>query len=185
MVSYYIDDYLAWRAIWLKKPIGRFIMTPRGKCTLAPNFVIEGPVRTNFHMKNRDIEDAEFNLIYESIDQSPEMKEKLYSSDEFLYQQYKSLNIAQLLTNGKRRQSRKNIVCNPNCCLSYWQLFDDTLTVVSRSWDIQRAGLSDLVIINNIALKLGCDKFRLISLCAHVYEDRTKVARRTNENLGL
>lgn len=174
-----IQEYKEWRTSWLKKPTGPKLNTPRGKCTVGMNFEIYDKVRFDLHLKDRELEDAEFNLMFHGIDQSPEMKAKLYGDDEPLYRAYKSLNIHSLVTNGKRRMSRKNIIYNRECCLCFWHLHGDTLTVVSRSWDIQRAGLSDLVIINRAAIELNCTKFRIITMCNHVYDNRETIARRT------
>ena len=175
-----IGEYLEWRQAFLQKPIGTPLNTPRGKCIVGKSFTIDSLVRDNYHMKNRELEDAEYNLIYHGQDMSKEWKDKLYGDDNELYKAYKSLNISSLLTNGKRRMSRKNIIFNKECCLCYWQLHGDCLTVISRSWDIQRAGISDLILVNRIAKDLGCKFFRIVTLCNHVYEDREHIARRTN-----
>lgn len=180
-----ICEYLEWRQAFLAKPIGTSLNTPRGKCIVGKSFTIDSPVRPNYHLKNRELEDAEYNLIYHGQDMSKEWKDKLYGDDDALYEAYKSLNIASLLTNGKRRMSRKNIIFNKECCLCYWQLHGDWLTVISRSWDIQRAGMSDLIIVNRAAIDLGCKFFRIVTLCNHVYEDREHIARRNDENIRL
>ena len=173
-----IEEYLVWRKNFLALPLGKKLETPRGECIVGDSLFIEDDVRPNWHLKNRELEDAEFRLIMYSEDMSPEMHEKLYANDDKLYAAYKSLNLISLITNGKRRQSRKNIIQNSECCLTYWQLHDDTLTVISRSWDIQRAGLSDLVIANRVACVLNCARIRFVSLCSHVYTDRENIARR-------
>lgn len=178
-------EYLEWRQAFLTRPIGRPLNTPRGRCIVGKSFTLNWRTNPNWHMRNRDIEDAEFNLIFHGQDMSSEMKEKLYGNDEQLYQAYKSLNIHSLLTNGKRRMSRKNIIFNKECCLCYWQLHGDELTVISRSLDVQRAGISDLVVINRCAHDLGCKNVQLVTLNNHVYDNRDEIARRTNENPGL
>ena len=136
-------------------------------------------------MQNRDLEDAEFNLIFHGQDMTPEWRDKLYGNDDDLYNAYKSLHVETLATNGKRRLSRKNIIFNKECCLCYWQLHGQELTVISRSWDIQRAGLSDLILVNRAAQMLGCKMFRIVTLCNHVYEDRNTIARRHDAPAGV
>lgn len=180
-----ICEYLEWRQAFLQSPVGRPLNTPRGKCIVGKSFTLNWKARPDWHMKNRELEDAEFNLIYHGEDMNSDWKEKLYGNDEPLYQAYKSLHVETLLTNGKRRLSRKNIIFNKECCLCYWQLHGDELTVISRSLDVQRAGLSDLVIVNRIAVELGCSSCQLVTLNNHVYLDRDNIARRTNENPGL
>lgn len=178
------DEYLFWRAETLHSPNGTPLMTPRGKCLVLESFLLEIPV-ADWGLRNSELEDAEFNLIFYGEDQPEDWKERLYGNDDDLYKAYKSLHVAMLTENGKRRMSRKNIIFNKECCLTWWQLHGDTLTVISRSLDLQRAGLSDPVIINRAAKKLGCKKWRLISLCTHIYENRGVIARRTNENLSI
>ena len=180
-----ICEYLEWRQAFLQKPIGRPLNTPRGKCIVGKSFTLYWTARRDWHLRNRELEDAEFNLIFNGQDMSPEWKERLYGNDQLLYEAYKSLHISTLATNGKRRMSRKNIIFNRECCLCYWQLHGDELTVISRSLDVQRAGLSDVVIINRIAVELGCRNIQLVTLNNHVYENRDTIARRTNENPGL
>lgn len=177
-----IENYLDWRQAFLKLPIGDDLSTPRGDCIVSDRIIIQDNVKPNWHLKNRKLEDAEFKLMFYGADMDKAMKDKLYGNDEELYQAYKSLNISSLVTNGKRRLSRKNIIFNKECCLCYWQLHGDMLTVISRSWDIQRAGLSDLVIINRIAQLLDCKRIYVIGLCNHVYKDRENIARRHDEN---
>lgn len=177
-----IENYLDWRQAFLKLPIGDDLSTPRGDCIVSDRIIIQDNVKPDWHLKNRALEDAEFKLMFYGADMDKTMKDKLYGNDEELYQAYKSLNISSLVTNGKRRLSRKNIIFNKECCLCYWQLHGDMLTVISRSWDIQRAGLSDLVIINRIAQLLDCKRIYVIGLCNHVYKDRENIARRHDEN---
>lgn len=185
MKIFNIDSYLAWRKDVLYLPVGELLDTPRGECTVAEDFVIIDDVCPGLHMNNRELEDAEYNLIMHGTDQTPEWKKALYHNDDELYQAYKSLNIASLATNGKRRDSRKNIIFNAECCLCYWQLRGDTLRVISRSWDLQRAGFSDLVIVNRAAHELGCKKIMILSLCGHVYTDREHIARRKDADTGI
>lgn len=172
-------EYMAWRDRFLSghEP-GRLLNTPRGECLVGEQFMINCEVLDDWHLKNRELEDAEFNLIYFGGDMEPEWKEKLYGDDSDLYLAYKSLNLRTLKTNGKRRNSRKNIYFNKECCLCYWQLHGTELYVVSRSLDLQRAGKSDLVLINRVAKELGCKKWTLVCLCPHVYTDREHIARR-------
>lgn len=180
-----LSEYLEWRQAFLLGPVGRPLNTPRGKCIVGKSFTLDWTVRPNWHLRNRELEEAEFNLIYYGKDMSPEWKEKLYGDDDELYEAYKTLHVGSLINNGKRRMSRKNIVFNKDCCLCYWQLHGDTLTVISRSLDVQRAGISDLVIINRAAKLLDCKDVHLVTLCNHVYKNRDTIARRTNENPGL
>lgn len=186
MLTCDIETYKDWRANWLKNTSGVPLETPRGPCVVGPRLHITDLVKPNWHMHNRAIEDAEYDLIYIGRDMTPEMKERLYGDDEKLYQAYKSLGIVRLGTwvasGEKRAESRKNIIFNKECCLAYWQLHRDSLTVISRSWDIQRAGISDLVIVNRIAEALHCNRFELISLCTHAYCDRDHIARRNDES---
>lgn len=172
-------EYLEWRQEFLSNPVGRPLQTPRGSCVVGKSFTLDWTVRADWHLRNKQLEDAEFELIYHGKDMDPFWKDRLYGDDEELYQAYKSLHIATLLSNGKRRLSRKNIIFNKECCLCYWQLHGDQLTVISRSLDIQRAGLSDLVVVNRIAQNLGCKNVQLITLCNHVYDNRDEIARRT------
>jgi hypothetical protein len=180
-----IETYKLWRKQWLAQTDGQILDTPRGPCIVGPRLHIVDNVQPDWHMKDRAIEDAEYNLIYIGQDMEPAMKAKLYGDDEKLYREYKSLSIVRLgmrvASKEKRPESRKNIIFNKECCLAYWQLHKDTLTVISRSWDIQRAGLSDLVIVNRVAAALHCAKFELISLCTHAYVDRDHIARRYDE----
>lgn len=180
-----IAEYLEWRRAFLTNPIGRPLDTPRGKCIVGRDFTIDALVRHGWHMKNKDLEDAEFNLIFYGKDMLPDWRAKLYGNDDELYEAYKSLHIETLATNGKRRLSRKNIIFNKECCLCYWQLHGTNLTVISRSWDIQRAGLSDLILVNRAAQMLGCKTFKLVTLCNHVYENRDVIARRMDEPAGI
>lgn len=173
-----ICEYLEWRQAFLAKPTGHHLNTPRGGCIVGRDFTIHSVTRPDWHLKNRELEDAEFNLMMYGQDPTPEWKEKLYGDDAPLYLAYKGLHLESLTKNGKRRLSRKNIIFNKECCLCYWQLHGDELTVISRSWDIQRAGLSDLILVNRIALELGCKTFRLVTLCNHVYDNRDTIARR-------
>ena len=174
-----LQEYLQWRqeVLSLDKP-GRVLQTPRGECSVVSQVMVQSEVVNDFHMKNFEIENAEFNLIYFGIDMDKDMKTRLYGDDEALYNEYRSLNIRSLANNGKRRDSRKNIIFNKQCCLSWWQLHGDELYVVSRSLDLQRAGLSDVVLVNRIARQLGCKRWAFVGLCNHVYTDRTKIARR-------
>lgn len=174
-----LQEYLQWRqeVLAADKP-GRVLQTPRGECSVVSQVMVQSEVLDDFHMKDFDIENAEFNLIYFGLDMDKDMKTRLYGDDEGLYKDYRSLNIRSLVTNGKRRDSRKNIIFNKYCCLSWWQLHGDELYVVSRSLDLQRAGLSDVVLVNRIARQLGCKRWTFVGLCNHVYTDRTKIARR-------
>ena len=174
-----LQEYLQWRQEVLNhdKP-GHVLQTPRGECSVVNQVMVQSEVLNDFHMKNFEIENAEFNLIYFGIDMDKDMKTRLYGDDEALYNEYRSLNIRSLANNGKRRDSRKNIIFNKQCCLSWWQLHGDELYVVSRSLDLQRAGLSDVVLVNRVARQLGCKHWTFVGLCNHVYTDRTKIARR-------
>jgi len=178
-----IEQYLQWRQDWLKSPVGHNLLSHRGECIVGKRFIIEDKVRQDFHLKNRALEDAEFNLLFFGKDMDQAMKDRLYENDYDLYEAYKSLRVERLKL--KRRTSRKNIVFNSECCLCFWHLYRDTLTVMSRSWDIKTAGLSDLVIINRAALELDCDRIQVITLNNHVYKDTTKVARRTNAPISI
>lgn len=180
-----IEDYIRWRHHRLQNTHGVDVDTPRGPCKVFTPISITDCCVPPFHIKNKDLEDTEYNLIYHGIDMSPEWKEKLYGNDDALYDAYKSLNISTLATNGKRRFSRKNIIFNKECCLCYWQLFGNQLFVISRSLDVQRAGLSDLAIVSRAAFDLGCTAFTLQVLIPHVYNNRTEIARRHNENTGI
>ena len=186
MLTCDIETYKVWRKQWLADTSGVLLDTPRGPCIVGPRLHICDTVQRDWHMKDRAIEDAEYDLIYIGRDMAPEMKERLYGDDEKLYQAYKCLGIVRLGTwvasGEKRAESRKNIIFNKECCLAYWQLHKDSLTVVSRSWDIQRAGISDLVLVNRIAASLHCKTFELISLCTHAYCDRDHIARRNDES---
>lgn len=173
-----LTEYTKWRQAFLNSPVGHPLSSPRGNCIVGESFTIENEVVPGWHLKNKDLEDAEYNLIMFGQDMTPEWRERLYGNDDELYEAYKSLNVISLIKNGKRRLSRKNIIFNKECCLCYWQLHGDTLTVISRSLDVQRAGLSDIVIINRAAIELGCTNFKIITLCNHVYENRDVVARR-------
>lgn len=177
-----LTQYFRWRERFLsgKEPC-RPLSTPRGDCQVGEQLYISDHVCPGWHLDNRALEDAEFNLIFTGTDMSPEWRAKLYGNDDDLYNAYKSLKLQTLATNGKRRFSRKNIYFNKECCLCFWQLHGDELYVVSRSLDVQRAGKSDLVLINRVAHDLGCTKWSLTCLCPHVYNDRTHIARRTNE----
>lgn len=178
------DAYLKWREKVLAKPVGTSLDTPRGRCTVLDSFILEMPVE-DWHLKNRALEDEEFNLMFMGEDQSILWRSKLYGDDDDLYKAYKSLHVAMLTRNGKRLMSRKNIIFNKECCLTWWQLHGDMLTVISRSLDIQRAGISDPVIINRAAQELGCKRWRLISLCTHVYDNRDTIARRNDANTHI
>jgi hypothetical protein len=177
-----LQEYLRWRGeiLALKCP-GRVVQTPRGECSVFNQVMVRNEVVDDLHMQNFDIENAEFNLIYFGLDMDKDMKNRLYGDDEDLYNEYRSLNIRSLATNGKRRDSRKNIIFNKQCCLSWWQLHGDELYVVSRSLDLQRAGLSDVVLVNRIARQLGCTRWTFVGLINHVYTDRTKIARRKDK----
>lgn len=176
-----IDDYFTWRKNWLAHTTGSLLDTPRGKCIVCDDIIIRDTVRPDWHMANRDIEDAEYNLIYNGMDMPSAMYSRLYDNDAELYEAYKSLKVCTLLTNGKRRASRKNIIFNRETCLCYFQLQGSRLIVISRSWDIQRAGLSDLYVVNRIAESLGCTHFVFYCLCPHVYVDRNHIARRNDK----
>jgi hypothetical protein len=172
-----IDEYLAWRKSWLVNTTGTALDSTRGRCIVAHDIVIENNVRPEYHLKNRELEDAEYNLIFNGTDIEPVMKDKLYGDDETLYQAYKQLNISSF-KNVKRRDSRNNIIFNKTCCICYWQLAGDRLIVISRSWDIQRAGISDLVIVNRIAHELNCKSFLIHCFNPHAYTNRDRIARR-------
>lgn len=175
-----IADFKTWRKQELERDLSSAdkLIGARGPYVTLERIKIEDTVQPDLHLKNRAIEDAEFELVFNSKDPSPEMREKLYGNDDALYEAYKSLHIASF-ANVKRRESRNNVIVRKECCLCYWQLFCDELIVVSRSWDIQRAGLSDVVIVNRIAHELGCKRFSIYTLNNHIYENRDTVARRT------
>ena len=177
-MSLSLNEYLEWRKSVLAEPNGRKLQTPRGECTVVNQIMVQSEVVYDFHMKDFEIENAEFNLIFFGIPMDKNMKTRLYGDDEALYNEYLSLNIRSLANNGKRRDSRKNIIFNKQCCLSYWQLHGEELYVVSRSLDLQRAGLSDVVLVNRIARQLGCKRWTFVGFINHVYTDRTKIARR-------
>ena len=183
-----ISTYTLWREKTLASGIehtGLRLQSPRGEYVKADQFVLATQVDQDFGLKNKEIEDAEFNLIMWGIEPSKEMYDKLYKDDRKLYDAYRSLEVATLATNGKRRDSRSNIVFNKRCCLCYFQLFADTLIVISRSLDLLRAGKSDIAVVNRIAQRLGCQRFTFICLNPHIYVDATKVARRTDETSGI
>lgn len=179
-----IAEYLEWRRGFMANPIGQELNSSRGKCIVGRDLTIDALVRHGWHMQNRELEDAEFNLIFHGQDMSPEWRQRLYENDDILYDAYKSLRIDQFLK-CERRTSRKNIIFNRECCLCYWQLRGNNLTVISRSWDIQRAGISDLIIVNRIAGELGCKSFTIITLNNHIYENRDVIARRQDANPGI
>ena len=87
-------EYLEWRQEFLSNPVGRPLQTPRGSCVVGKSFTLDWVVRDNWHLRNRQLEDAEFELIYHGKDMDPYWKDRLYGDDEELYQAYKSLRIA-------------------------------------------------------------------------------------------
>ena len=113
----------------------------------------------------------EANIAYEPARMTAEEKDALLAA-------YRKLDLERHF-NQKRRLSRSNVVCVPECCLCYWQQHDQHLTVVSRSLDVKRAGLSDLVIVNRIALAQRCTTFTFHAVCPHIYTDSSKIARRS------
>ena len=176
-----LEEYIRWRDNFLANPKGRLLQSPRGECTVGEQFMIKNDVVPGLHLGNTELEEAEYRLIFWGDDMAPEWKERLYGQDDELYNEYKSLHIFTLVNNGKRRLSRKNIIFNKECCLCYWQLHGDELYVVSRSLDLQRAGRSDIIIINRAAQALGCTKWTLVCLNPHVYTDRSTIARRKDK----
>lgn len=174
-----LEQYFRWRDRFLsgQEPT-RQLSSSRGECQVGEQLFISDNVLPDWHLNNKALEDAEFNLMFNGIDMSPEWKAKLYENDDNLYDAYKSLNLRTLATNGNRRFSRRNIYFNKECCLCFWQLHGNELYVISRSLDVLHAGKSDLVLVNRVANELGCNKWLLVCLCPHVYNDRTKIARR-------
>lgn len=176
-----LEEYIKWRQEFLANPKGRLLQSPRGECTVGEQFMITSPVIGDLHLGNTELEESEYRLIFWGDDMAPEWKERLYGQDDDLYNAYKSMKIFSLVNNGKRRWSRKNIIFNKECCLCYWQLHGDELYVVSRSLDLQRAGRSDIVIVNRAAQALGCSKWTLVCLNPHAYTDRSTIARRKDK----
>lgn len=173
-----LNEYIKWREEFLDAPKGRVLMSPRGECIVGEQLMITSETLEDYHLRNHELEDAEYGLIFDGKDMSDEWKTRLYGDDDDLYNAYKSLNVHSLISNGKRRLSRKNIIFNKECCLCYWQLHGDELYVVSRSLDVQRAGKSDIIIVNRIAHDLGCTKWIMMCLNPHIYTDRSTIARR-------
>lgn len=173
-----LEQYIRWRENFLANPKGRLLQSSRGECTVGEKLMITNDVVPGLHLDNKGLEEAEYRLIFWGEDMTPEWKDRLYGQDDDLYNAYKSLKLFSLVNNGKRRLSRKNIIFNKECCLCYWQLHGDELYVVSRSLDVQRAGKSDIILINRAAIALGCTNWTLICLNPHVYTDRSTIARR-------
>lgn len=178
MKLFTLGEYREWRKQMLAEPAGDTIETPRGSCIRLEPFIIYGKSNADFGIHANHIVDAEYALIFRNkiIDQA--VIDKLYENDDALLAAYRKLDLERRF-NEKRRFSRKNIVCVPECCLSYWQLHDQHLTVVSRSLDIQRAGLSDIAVVKRVALAMCASTFTFHAVCPHIYNDRTKIARRT------
>lgn len=180
MTIFTIGEYRFWRKQMLADPPDDIIETARGTCHRLEPFIVHDHVDPDFHIKARDIEDAEFALIYHGKIIDPATIACLYENDDTLLTAYRKLGLERHL-NQKRRFSRNNVVCVPECCLCYWQQHDQRLTVISRSLDVQRAGLSDLAIVNRIALAQLCTTFTFHAVCPHIYTDSSKIARRSDE----
>ena len=176
-----IDDYMNWRKNILLFDTDSFpkIETRRGMCGVVSNFIIFDNVDKNRHMLNTQIEDAEFNLIYYGKEPSPETKERLYKDDDEMYNAYLNLRICRF--KNAITSSRNNVICEPKCCMNYWQLYLDTLFVISRSLDLKCAGISDIIVANRIAAELGARKLHITAIAPHIYIDRKNIARRKNE----
>ena len=114
-----LKQYIEWREEFLNTPKGRLLMSPRGECIVGEQLMIANETLDDYHLKNRELEDAEYELIFYGKDMSDEWKSRLYGDDDDLYNAYKSLNVHSLVNNGKRRLSRKNIIFNKACCLCY------------------------------------------------------------------
>lgn len=178
MTIFTIDEYKAWRKQMLANPPDDIIKTPRGTCHRLKPFIVHDRADSDFHLKSMEIEDAEFALVYHNKITNPTIIARLYENDDALLAAYRKLDLERHF-NQKRRLSRSNVVCVPECCLCYWQQHDQHLTVVSRSLDVKRAGLSDLVIVNRIALAQRCTTFTFHAVCPHIYTDSSKIARRS------
>lgn len=172
-----IDDYMNWRkSVLFDADSFPKIETRRGMCSVVSNFIIFDNVDKNRHMLNTQIEDAEFNLIYYGKEQSPKIKEQLYKDDDEMYNAYLNLRICRF--KNAITSSRNNVICEPKCCMNYWQLYLDTLFVVSRSLDLRCAGISDIIVANRIAAELGAQKLHIVAIAPHIYTDRKNIARR-------
>lgn len=172
-----VKSYIEWRAQQLKRPTGNIYQTRRGEFVAVPQFTVQDTVQPDWHLHNRSIEDAEFNLIWDGTITNKLVIDALYENDDELLNNYKSLHICNLAN--RKMSSRNNVICNTACCLSYWQLINDTFITVSRSLDLRCAGLSDVIIVNRIAHMLGCKQFVFIANCPHIYTNDNKIARRS------
>lgn len=181
MKLFTLDEYVEWRKRMLANPPPDIIETPRGSCHRLEPFVIHDKVRPGFHLKAQAIEDAEFSLIYHNSVTDDQTIARLYENDDALLAAYRQLDLERRFSR-RRRLSRKNIVCVPGCCLCYWQQHDQNLTAIARSLDLHRAGLSDVAVVNRIAIAQHCTDFTFHAVCPHIYTDKTKVARRANED---
>jgi len=118
---------------------------------------------------------AEFDLVWNGAINVKSIIDKLYEYDEQLLAAYKKLNVHNL--SGKDK-SRNNVTVVAECCLAYWSFVNGRLTVISRSMDIQRAGITDALVVAACAHKLGAAEWMLVNLHPHVYQRRDVVARR-------
>ena len=66
-MSLSLEEYLEWRKSVLAEPKGRKLQTPRGECTVVNQVMVQSEVIYDFHMKDFEIENAEFNLIFFGI----------------------------------------------------------------------------------------------------------------------
>lgn len=69
----------------------------------------------------------------------------------------------------KKRFSKNNVACNANTCLSYFQVYGDSLFVVSRSLDIACGFKADILTIKYIADKLECKDICWMIIAPHQY----------------
>lgn len=176
MTIFNLAEYISWKNAMLRSPHGERITSKRGEYIQLHAFVITDIVNPDFHLKNKRIENAEFSLILDGKIYDAETINYLYENDDELLAAYKRLRIRRFADCNKK--SRNNVICEPKCCLAYWQINCDELSVVSRSLDMCRAGLSDVVVVNQAACLLGCKQFNITVVSPHIYMDKTKIARR-------
>lgn len=150
----------------------------RGIHHYAPPAIVKSDTIEVIEMSDtlRRIVDAETDLIYNGTIRDQATIDRLYHNDEHLLHCYKQLRVYRLHGNST---SRNNIICVLGCCLSTWHFYGDELIVYSRSMDIRAAGLSDPYTVNEIALTLNAKRWTLIVAHPHIYDDTTKVARRS------
>lgn len=71
--------------------------------------------------------------------------------------------------NERNRTSKNNVACKENACLSYFQIYDDKLYVVSRSLDIACGFKADVLTIKYIADIFECKDICWIVVAPHHY----------------